>query len=43
MTGTTFTAPNVSETTVVEFTLTTATVTDKILVTITDSANSPPM
>ena len=43
---TTFTAPNVSETTVVEFTLTvsdgTATVSDKILVTITDSANSPP-
>ena len=43
---TTFTAPNVSENTVVEFTLTvydgTATVSDKILVTITDSANSPP-
>ena len=43
---TTFTAPNVSEKTVVEFTLTvsdgTATVSDKILVTITDSANSPP-
>ena len=44
---TTFTAPNVSETTVVEFTLTvsdgTASVSDKVLVTITDSANSPPM
>ena len=44
---TTFTAPNVAENTVVEFTLTvydgTATVSDKILVTITDSANSPPM
>ena len=43
---TTFTAPNVAENTVVEFTLTvydgTATVSDKILVTITDSANSPP-
>ena len=44
---TTFTAPNVSETTVVEFTLTvsdgTASVSDEVLVTITDSANSPPM
>ena len=44
---TTFTAPNVSEETDIEFTLTvsdgTATVTDKIIVTITDSANSPPM
>ena len=44
---TTFTAPNVPETTVVEFTLTvsdgTASVSDEVLVTITDSANSPPM
>ena len=43
---TTFTAPNVSGDTVVEFTLTvndgTATVSDTMLVTITDSANSPP-
>ena len=44
---TTFTAPNVSEETDIEFTLTvsdgTASVSDKIIVTITDSANSPPM
>ena len=43
---TTFTAPNVSEETDIEFTLTvsdgTATVSDKTIVTITDSANSPP-
>ena len=43
---TTFTAPNVSEETNIEFTLTvndgTVDVTDKIIVTITDSANSPP-
>ena len=41
-----FTAPNVSEDTPVEFTLTvtdgTATASDKVLVTITDAANSPP-
>ena len=43
---TTFDAPNVSEDTAVEFTLTvsdgTIEVTDKAVVTITDSANSPP-
>ena len=41
-----FAAPNVSEDTPVEFTLTvtdgTATASDKVLVTITDAANSPP-
>ena len=41
-----FTAPNVAEDTAVEFTLAvsdgTATVSDKVIVTITDSANSPP-
>ena len=44
---TTFTAPNVSEETDVEFTLTvsdgTATVSDKTIVTITDSPNDPPV
>ena len=44
--GTSFTAPNVSEDTVVQFTLTvndgTATVSDVVLVTITDSANAAP-
>ena len=44
---TTFTAPNVSEETTIEFTLTvndgTATVSDKTIVTVTDSANSPPV
>ena len=43
---TTFTAPNVAEDTPIEFTLTvmdgTATVSDTVLVTITDSANTPP-
>ena len=43
---TTFTAPNVSEETTIEFTLTvndgTATVSDKTIVTVTDSANRPP-
>ena len=41
-----FTAPNVSEETAVEFTLTvsdgTATVSDKVIVTVTDSANTAP-
>ena len=44
---TTFTAPNVSEETYIEFTLTvndgTASVSDKTIVTVTDSANSPPV
>ena len=44
---TTFTAPNVSEETTIEFTLTvndgTATVSDKTIVTVTDSANRPPV
>ena len=44
---TTFTAPNVSEETTIEFTLTvndgTASVSDKTIVTVTDSANSPPV
>ena len=43
---TTFTAPNVSEETTIEFTLTvndgTATVSDKTIVTVTDSPNDPP-
>ncbi len=41
-----FTAPNVAETTAIEFTLTvsdgTATVTDTVIITITDSANTAP-
>ena len=44
---TTFAAPNVSEETSIEFTLTvndgTASVSDKTIVTVTDSANSPPV
>ena len=44
---TSFTAPNVSEETSIEFTLTvndgTASVSDKTIVTVTDSANSPPV
>ena len=44
---TTFAAPNVSEETYIEFTLTvndgTASVSDKTIVTVTDSANSPPV
>ena len=44
---TTFTAPNVSEETDIEFTLTvsdgTATVSDKTIVTVTDSPNDPPV